>query len=164
MSVVYHTEKVEVAQQAFADHRRTGAEGSRVPVLKILVVEDEFISRALLMEMLAAYGVCHVAVNGREAIEVLRRSMQSGAGYDLVCLDIMMPEMDGQEVLTEIRNMEREFGLSGRRATKVIMTTALTDSQSIMKAFTEGCCEAYLTKPIDRSKLQATLQDLNLIP
>jgi two-component system chemotaxis response regulator CheY len=132
-------------------------------MLKILVVEDEFISRTLLIEMMAVYGICHVAVDGREAMDVLRRSFEHGERYDLVCLDIMMPEMDGQEVLTEIRAMERQLGLSGRQATKVIMTTALTDSQSIMKAFTEGHCEAYLTKPIDRSKLIATLRDLNLI-
>lgn len=132
-------------------------------VLKILIVEDEFISRALLIELMAAYGVCHVAVDGLEAIEVMRRAFQKDERYDLVCLDIMMPEMDGQEVLTEIRNMERDLGLVGRDATKIIMTTALADSGNIMKAFTEGRCEAYLTKPIERSKLLATLRDLNLI-
>jgi two-component system, chemotaxis family, chemotaxis protein CheY len=132
-------------------------------MLKILIVEDEFISRTLLMEMMAAYGICHVAVDGREAMEVLHRSFDHGEHYDLICLDIMMPEMNGQEVLTEIRTMERQRDLSGRQATKVIMTTALADSQNIMKAFTEGHCEAYLTKPIDRSKLIATLRDLNLI-
>lgn len=132
-------------------------------MLKILIVEDEFVSRTLLIDMMAAYGICHLAVDGREAMDELRRSFDSGEGYDLVCLDIMMPEMDGQEVLTSIRTMERQLGLSGRQATKVIMTTALTDSQNIVQAFTEGHCEAYLTKPIDRSKLIATLRDLNLI-
>ena len=132
-------------------------------MLKILVVEDEFISRVLLIEMMAAYGVCHVAVDGREAMDALHRSFDHDERYDLVCLDIMMPEMDGQEVLTEIRTLEWQRGLSGRDATKVIMTTVLNDSQSIMKAFTEGRCEAYLTKPIDRLKLIATLRDLNLI-
>ena len=132
-------------------------------MLKILIVEDEFISRTLLIEMMAPYGVCHVAVDGREAMDVLRRSFNHDERYDLVCLDIMMPEMDGQEVLSEIRALERQLGFTGRQATKVMMTTMLTDSQNIMKAFTEGHCEAYLTKPIDRLKLIATLRDLNLI-
>ncbi len=132
-------------------------------MMRILIVEDEFISRALLMEMLAAHGLCHVAVDGREAIDVIEQAMRSGKPYDLVCLDIMMPEVDGQEVLAEIRKLETQYALTGRNATKVIMTTALADSENIMKAFSEGLCEAYLTKPINRSKLLATLRDLNLI-
>ena len=131
--------------------------------MKILIVEDEFISRTLLSEMLSEYGICHIATDGREAVEVLGRAYAVSEKYDLVCLDIMMPEMDGQEVLTEIRKMEQEHGISGENATKVIMTTALDDSKNIMKAFTEGHCEAYLTKPIEKEKLVSQLRDLKLI-
>ena len=46
--------------------------------MKILIVEDEFISRALLIEMLSVYGVCHVATNGREAIDVMQRLRNLG--------------------------------------------------------------------------------------
>lgn len=131
--------------------------------MKILIVEDEFISRTLLSEMLSEFGVCHIATNGREAVEVLERSFAKEEKYDLVCLDIMMPEMSGQEVLNEIRKMEEEKGIGGHEATKVIMTTALDDSQNIMRAFTEGRCEAYLTKPIEKDKLFGQLKDLNII-
>ena len=132
--------------------------------MKILIVEDEFISRTLLSEMLSDYGVCHIATDGREAVEVLERSFTDKEQYDLVCLDIMMPEMNGQEVLSEIRRMEDEYGIGGNEATKVIMTTALDDSQNIIRAFTEGRCEAYLTKPIEKDKLFGQLKDLKLIP
>jgi len=132
--------------------------------MKILIVEDEFISRAILSEILSMYGTCHITTNGQEAVEVLARSYQSGDRYDLVCLDIMMPEIDGQEVLKKLRQMEAAHGILEIEATKVIMTTALDDSKNIMRAFTEGHCEAYLTKPIDREKLINQMQDLLLIP
>jgi two-component system chemotaxis response regulator CheY len=131
--------------------------------VKILIVEDEFISRTLLTEILSPYGVCHVATNGREAVEVLDRAYEKNFRYDLVCLDIMMPEMDGQEVLAKIRSMEDARGIGGVAATKVIMTTALDDSRNILEAFTQGHCEAYLTKPIDKERLIAHLRELQLI-
>lgn len=131
--------------------------------MRILIVEDEFISRTLLSEMLSEYGICHITTDGKEAVEVMRRALGNREKYDLVCLDIMMPEMDGQEVLAEIRKMENEFGITNNDAAKVIMTTALDDSKNIMRAFTEGHCEAYLTKPIEKDKLINQLKDLKLI-
>ena len=115
------------------------------------------------MEILSPFGTCHVATNGREALEVLKRACEEDKRYDLVCLDIMMPEMDGQEVLAGIREMENARGIRGMKATKVIMTTALDDSHNIMEAFTQGHCEAYLTKPIDRNRLLEHLSELKLL-
>ncbi len=131
--------------------------------MKILIVEDEYISRVLLSEMLSAFGTCHVAIDGKEAVTILERSFETKERFDLVCLDIMMPELDGQEVLHCIRNMEKSMNINRAEATKVIMTTALDDSKNIMQAFTKGHCEAYLTKPIDRVKLMQHLQELKLI-
>ena len=76
--------------------------------MKILVVEDEYISRILLTEMLSEYGTCHVATDGKEAVAIMEHSFDTNERFDLVCLDIMMPEMDGQEVLYLIRKMEEE--------------------------------------------------------
>lgn len=131
--------------------------------MKVLIVEDEFISRTLLTELLLPHGVCHIATNGREAIDVLARSYDDDSKYDLVCLDIMMPEVDGQEVLSEMRRIERERNIGREKRTKVFMTTALDDSNNIMKAFTDGQCEAYLTKPISKEKLEAYLVEFNLL-
>ena len=131
--------------------------------MKTLIVEDEYISRALLAEILSPFGSCHIATNGREALEILAKACDSDQRYDLVCLDIVMPEMDGHEVLAGIRKMEASKGISGMAATKVIMTTALDDTYNIMEAFANGHCEAYLTKPIDRKKLLDHLHELKLL-
>ncbi len=128
-------------------------------VMKILIAEDEFVSRTILTEMLSAYGTCHVAVNGLEALEAIENAIEKEK-YDLVCLDIMMPELDGQEVLSGIRKLEKERGLEG--VTKVFMITALDDSENIMKAFTQGHCEAYLTKPIKKEELEKHIREMGL--
>lgn len=131
--------------------------------MKMLVVEDEFISRTLLVEILKPYGICHVATNGDEAVAVLDRAYAVNSHYDLVCLDIMMPDIDGQEILKKLRCMEASRGIGGRQATRVIITTALDDSRTIIEAFLHGRCDAYLTKPIDSDTLLSHLRYMQLI-
>jgi two-component system, chemotaxis family, chemotaxis protein CheY len=131
--------------------------------MKTLIVEDDFLARALLSTLLSEYGVCHVAVNGQEAIEAVRWAFQENEPYDLICLDIMMPVMDGQQALLGIRRIEENLGITGQNATKVIMVTAFDDSKNIMKAFRQGQCEAYMTKPLDREKLLGHIYGLGLI-
>ena len=128
--------------------------------MKILIAEDDFISRVLLQEMLAPYGVCHSAADGREALSAFERMLEQKTPYDLICLDIMMPTMDGQEALQNIRRIEKEKGIGGSDAVKVIMTTALDDPKNIMMAFIKGQCEAYLTKPITPANLYEQLKKL----
>ncbi|MEW6429583.1 MAG: response regulator [Thermodesulfobacteriota bacterium] len=130
--------------------------------MKILVVEDDFISRQVLVENLSAYGVCHVAVNGMEMLEAVEIAWANRTPYDLILLDIMMPGMDGQEALQRLRAMEQERGIGGSKMAKVIMTTALDDPQQVMTSFMKGGCEAYLVKPIDFLKLKETIRDLGL--
>jgi two-component system, chemotaxis family, chemotaxis protein CheY len=93
----------------------------------------------------------------------VRWALQENEAYDLICLNIMMPVMDGQQALVEIRKVEEDLGVTGPNATKVIMVTVFDDSQNIMKAFRQGQCEAYMTKPLDREKLLGHIQGLGLI-
>jgi len=131
--------------------------------LKILVVEDDFTSRKVMCGMLNPYGDCDIAVNGKEAVRAFKEALDHGKKYDLICLDIMMPEMDGQDALKEIRRIERERNIIGSDSVKIIMTTALSDSKSLMHAFREQC-EAYIVKPIRKEKLLEQLHLLGLVP
>jgi two-component system chemotaxis response regulator CheY len=63
--------------------------------MRTLIVEDDFTSRLLLQSFLSVYGECHIAVNGREAVAAFRAAQERPQAYDLICMDIMMPEMDG---------------------------------------------------------------------
>lgn len=129
--------------------------------MRVLVVEDDFTSRRLLSLYLAPYGECDVAVDGHEALEAFRMALEEKQPYDVICLDIMMPNMDGHEALKRIRALEEEHGVLLGEGVKIIMTTALGDSKNIFKAFNEQC-EAYLVKPIEQEKLAEELKKLGL--
>lgn len=130
--------------------------------MKTLIVEDDFISRLLLQELLKSYGPFHIAVNGREAVEAVRAALEAGEPYDLICMDIMMPEMDGQQALKEIRAMEEARGLVLSNWTKIVMTTALGDKTNVLEAVRRKC-NAFLVKPIQKAKLLEELRRLQLI-
>jgi two-component system, chemotaxis family, chemotaxis protein CheY len=131
--------------------------------MKTLIVEDDFTSRILLQELLRKHGPCHVAINGKEALKAVLTALDAKDPYDLICLDIMMPEMDGQEALREIRAIEESRGQSMGRGARVLMTTALHDKENVMLAFREQC-DGYLVKPVENAKLVQSLRQLGLIP
>ncbi len=131
--------------------------------MKILIAEDDFISRTLLQEMLSPLGICHVAMDGLEAMAAYKQALETKEPYDLVCLDIMMPNLNGQEVLTQIRDIEKERGIWGSDMSKIVMVTALDDAKNIMAALMKGSCDAYLVKPVDRDKLFAEIKRMGLV-
>jgi two-component system chemotaxis response regulator CheY len=130
--------------------------------MKALVVEDDSVSRKLLQSILLNHGECNVAVNGMEAMESFVSALAEEHPYDLICLDIMMPELDGLETLKKIREVESDVGIGGLDGVKIIITSQLADKEHILKAFREGS-EAYLVKPLDRTKLAELLTQLHLV-
>lgn len=130
--------------------------------MKILIAEDDYVSRKFLYKFLSTFGECDVTVDGMEAIEVFLSALEQGQYYDLVCLDIMMPEVDGIKALKTIRLLEEEKNLSEEKRCKVIMTTALNDPEGIFKTYELGS-EAYAVKPIDTIKLVEVMSKLGLI-
>lgn len=131
--------------------------------MKVLIVEDDFSARKLLQVYLRDHAECDVAVNGKEAIQAYCDALDSGNPYDLICLDISMPEMNGQYALHVLRRMEEERGFGRGEGVKVIMTTAFGDKENVMTAFRTGC-ESYLMKPISKDKLIAEIEKLGLLP
>ena len=78
-------------------------------MLKILIAEDDMVSRKLLWKVLDEYGECDLVVNGLEAIDAHMMSIEDQEFYDLICLDIMMPKVDGAKVLKTIRDLEMQY-------------------------------------------------------
>jgi two-component system chemotaxis response regulator CheY len=132
--------------------------------MKSLIVEDDFTSRLLLQTVLSRYGECHIAVNGKEAVSAFRASVENNQKYDLICMDIMMPEMDGHEALRLIRDHESKVSqyAPSRSDVKIIMTTALGDIGNVSASF-ENFCDAYLVKPVDTSKLLSEMRSMRLV-
>lgn len=130
--------------------------------MKTLIVEDDFTSRLLLEEILKTYGPLDTADNGKKAVDAVCIALDAGEPYDLICLDIMMPEMDGQEALRKIREQEELRGILSSDGVKIVMTTALDDPQNVISAY-QNLCDTYIIKPIQKKKLLEVLQKLRLI-
>ncbi|MHB0874785.1 MAG: response regulator [Anaerolineae bacterium] len=130
--------------------------------MRVLIVEDDATSRLLMHRLVERYGDCHVAANGREALQAVMAALDGGHPYDLICLDIMMPEMDGQAALRGIRAVEEARGTPRHHRAKVVMTTALGHEASVARAI-QGQCDGYLVKPIDMRVLVALLQQWQLV-
>jgi len=130
--------------------------------LRALLVEDDFSSRLVLHTFLSRYGQCDFATNGRAAVAAFRTAMESGHSYDLICMDIMMPEMDGREAVRQIRDMEEAAGTVSTYGAKIVMTTAVDGIKEVSRCFRE-LCDAYLVKPIDLSKLLCQMKSYQLV-
>ena len=130
--------------------------------MRILLAEDDFVTRKFMTGFLSKYGECDVTVDGMEAVDAFMMALEDDEPYDLVCLDIMMPVMDGYQALMGIRNLEKERNISPDKAAKVIMTTALNEEKNVKMAFELGC-SVYSGKPIDQEKFEQVLKKFGLI-
>ncbi|WP_342758094.1 response regulator [Kineothrix sedimenti] len=130
--------------------------------MRILIAEDDLVSRRFLFKFLSRYGECDLVVDGLEALDACLMAIKEDKLYDLICLDIMMPKVDGVKVLKSIRDLENQKGIPLEKRSKVIMITALGETQLVQNAFEIGC-DAYAAKPIDTAKLVKVLEDFGMI-
>ena len=127
--------------------------------MRILIAEDDFASRKFMLKFLTKYAEVDVTVDGQEAVNAFELAVEDGELYDLVCLDVMMPNMDGLEALEAIRQIE--VGSNVTKRARVIMTTALNEVNQVDKAFQLGC-EGYAVKPINTEKFLMIMDKMGL--
>jgi CheY-like chemotaxis protein len=125
--------------------------------LSILVAEDNEINALLMRSLLSRLG--HKAVittNGEEALESWLSAKSAGSPYDLVFMDIQMPQLNGIETTKRIRMLEA--GQPGRR-TPILALTANTLVEDRYACFEAGM-DGFLIKPLDRDKLAEAIAGL----
>jgi len=131
-------------------------------MMKILIAEDDFTSRVFMEKFLSKYGECDVVIDGIQAIDSYMKSIEEGHIYDLICLDIMMPRLDGIKALKAIRDIEKQNGIEIDKKVKIIMTSALNDNNTVSKAYDIGC-EGYVWKPIEIDEFIVIMRNIGLI-
>ena len=130
--------------------------------MKCLIVEDDVVSNKILHSFLTRFGECTTAFDGDEAVEAYQNALRLNEPYDLICMDIMMPRLDGHEALAQIRKLEQQNGVSEEQKAKVIMTTCLDDEDDIRRAFRYGR-NAFMVKPIYQQSLRQEIKKLGLL-
>ena len=130
--------------------------------MRTLIVEDNLVSSTVLLEYLSGHSDCVVASDGQEGVREFADALNHREPFDLILLDVMMPNMDGHQVLQKVREIEKERGIYGLAGVKVIMVTALGDAENVFQSFREGC-EAYIVKPVRKKVLMAEMAELGLM-
>ncbi len=126
--------------------------------MKILVVEDDDVCRTMISTLLKEYGIVDIACNGEEAVHLVELCKSNELYYDLIALDVKMPNKNGFDALKEIRDFEFKTKL---RAANIIMITSSDDNKSIITGFREQC-DSYIIKPITKEKIKNAMIDLGL--
>ena len=130
--------------------------------MRILIAEDDRISRTFMKEFMKEYGKCDVAVDGMEALDLFMDAVKKEDPYRLICLDIMMPKVDGLKVLRVIRAMEKQHDVPQEKRARILMTTALEDLAYVDQACKLGA-DGYAAKPIDTDKSTEVIRNMGLI-
>ena len=122
------------------------------PGKRILVVEDNELNMEIICTILENYGIkTEQAVNGKEAV---RRMEESVPGYyDMIFMDIMMPEMDGLEATRTIRNLDRE----DCKKIPIYAMSANAFDEDVKRSLASGM-NGHLSKPVNLQVLEKTLQ------
>lgn len=129
--------------------------------MRILIAEDDYVNRRFLFKFFSQYGECDMVVNGEEAVKAFISSLEEHDPYEMICLDIMMPKLDGLKALKMISSIERDKEIKNNEISKKFVITALDNVKDVQKAFELGC-EVYVTKPINTEKLIEVMKKLNL--
>jgi two-component system chemotaxis response regulator CheY len=129
---------------------------------RFLVVEDEGMSRLMLSEFLAEYALCDVAENGKEGLRLFEQSLSSGEPYHLICIDLVMPEMNGLALIRKIKELEKSHHLTSEYCAKIFVITSSDSTWDRADLLLENLCDDYIVKPFDRVALLASLRSNGL--
>ncbi|MEO5353583.1 MAG: response regulator [Magnetococcus sp. XQGC-1] len=126
--------------------------------LKTLIIDDHPASIALLENLLAEHCTCFSATSGEEGLALFAEAHKSSEPFDVVLLDILMPDLDGIETLKRMRKIEladREVQLFGKRdgLARIIMQTSSDSPQDFMDSYLKGRCNGFILKPYSKEEI-----------
>ena len=130
---------------------------------RCLVVDDDELGRELIAGYLEGIADCEMAENGLKAVEMFRDAFEGGNPYDLIILDIVMPEMDGHTAAREIRMIEKEWGVSISDGVNIVVLSSLNTPSDVIQAYVSARSAAHLLKPVQPDKLLAILGKLGML-
>lgn len=129
--------------------------------MKILVVDDELVSRKKMMKIIANFGQCEGVKNGQAAISAVKTALEDWKLYNLITLDISMPDISGTKVLSTIRQLEKERGLDAEEKAKILMVTSHSDIETVKACV--GKCDGYVIKPFNKDVLVQKMKKIGLL-
>lgn len=130
---------------------------------RVLIVDDSRYQRYLIAQALGGMFTPDHAADGREALALFQTALANAAPYDLVVMDILMPELNGHAALAAIRDLEAAHGLPVADRVPAVMLSSLDDPSNMLRAQFESGAQAYVTKPFTPTTLREALISLGLL-
>ncbi|MGD9042528.1 MAG: response regulator [Desulfobacterales bacterium] len=130
--------------------------------MRILVVDDDAPNRKLLTDIASKMGECEGAEGGQEALSAFKKAWEDWRPFNLIFLDVLMPDLDGREVLLKIREIEKEKKVSEQHQVRVIMVTGVSEEETVLDCLRNGCDE-FIVKPIDILLVLEKMKKLGLM-
>jgi two-component system, chemotaxis family, chemotaxis protein CheY len=129
---------------------------------RFLTVDDEIVSRTKMQTLLTPFGDCQVAESGHAAIDCFQSTIAQKESFDLVTLDINMPDMDGEKVLKAIREIENQNNIPTQNRTKILMVTCEANKERVLLCHAAGC-DDYIIKPFNIHTLQLKMEQFGFV-
>ena len=129
--------------------------------MKVLVVDDELVSRKKMEKIMTAFGQCIAVESGADALKAVEEAIGKGEPFDLITLDVSMPEMDGTEVMYEIRVIEDKRNIPKENRSKVLMVTGQSDKDTVITCVQAGC-DGYVVKPFDSAIMAEKIKQIGI--
>ena len=124
--------------------------------MKILIIDDETISRKVLLRQMEGIGECTAVDSSTKGLELFISAMTEKKPFDLITMDVSMPVMDGLHLLQQMRKKESELKIKKADRVKIIMVTSRMNLSTIRSCIALGC-DGYLSKPVNRFQLIGSL-------
>lgn len=127
--------------------------------MKFLVVDDDVISRSKMVAIVERFGAYHSVESGKAAISLFQAHLEESNPFDMIMLDIGLPDMDGTEVLYHIREMENAYHVAKADRVIIIMVTSHSDKDHVITSLQVGCND-YVAKPFDLTLIRRKLEEI----
>lgn len=127
----------------------------RIMTMRILLIDDEPIALTKLELMLTNVGACDTAVSGVAATECFVKAIGDNQPYDLITIDIELPDITGLDLLNRFCSLEQKNGIV---PAKKIMVTAHSNVEFVVKA--KDKCDAFVVKPLRKATLLEKVNEL----
>jgi two-component system chemotaxis response regulator CheY len=130
---------------------------------RYLIVDDDEMSRIMLHDFLSENAPCHCAANGKEGLELFEKAVSEGSPYTLLCVDLIMPEMNGLALIRKVRELEKTNPIFNDFRTKIFVISASDSTWDKADLLLDNLCDDYIVKPFNRSALMANLYKNDLV-
>ncbi len=131
--------------------------------MKILIIDDDASSRQMFRAYFEQFGQCDTSSQGYDGITAYKNAINQGQAYDLVVIDIILPDLSGDKIMEIIRTEEDLHKISDLSRSKIVLTTSLDDeiNRQIAEKLTKGL-ETYYVKSFAVEGLSEKLAELGI--